>query len=89
MSIRKTAKKYKLARESLRLRVRGYVPVDCRRGLQLVYINSGADARLLEAIFYGSAHGLSINTSMFRDLAHPAALATSIKEVPNSSPNLK
>ncbi|KAG3093265.1 hypothetical protein PI125_g16891 [Phytophthora idaei] len=31
----------------------------------------------------------SINTSMFHDLVHPAALATSIKEVPNSLPNLK
>ncbi|KAG3119341.1 hypothetical protein PI125_g2045 [Phytophthora idaei] len=53
------------------------------------YTNSGADAGLLEAIFYRSAHGLSINTSMFRDLVHQAALATCIKKVPNSFPNLK
>ncbi|KAE9073477.1 hypothetical protein PF010_g25056 [Phytophthora fragariae] len=89
MSIRKAAKKYGLQRESLRCRVRGYVPVNCRRGPQLVYINAGADEGLLEAVFYRAAHGLSIGTTMFRDLVRQAALATSIKEVLDDFPNIK
>ncbi|KUF80840.1 hypothetical protein AM587_10014336 [Phytophthora nicotianae] len=38
MSTRKAANKYKVMRESLRLRVHDYGPVDRRRGPQLVYM---------------------------------------------------
>ncbi|KAL4128645.1 hypothetical protein PRIC2_007629 [Phytophthora ramorum] len=52
MYIREAAERFGVTRESLRLRIRGVVPLSCRRGPQLVYISDEADAGLpLSAAF--------------------------------------
>uniref|UniRef100_H3GLJ5 HTH psq-type domain-containing protein n=1 Tax=Phytophthora ramorum TaxID=164328 RepID=H3GLJ5_PHYRM len=73
MYIREAAERFGVTRESLRLRIRGVVPISCRRGPQLVYISDEADAGLVEAIEYRAVR----------------ALTTSLKPVPDNFPGIK
>ncbi|KAH7474229.1 hypothetical protein PRNP1_014027 [Phytophthora ramorum] len=68
MYIREASERFGVTRESLRLRIRGVMPIFCRRGPQLVYISDEAEAGLLEAIEYRTVRGLWIGTAQFRDL---------------------
>lgn len=67
----------------------GLLPIVCRPGPQLLYINDDANAGLLEAIEYRSARGMCIGTSQFRELVRQAALATSRKPVPDGFVGIK
>ncbi|KAH7469213.1 MFS-type transporter clz9 [Phytophthora ramorum] len=89
MYIREAAERFGVTRESLRLRIRGVVPISCRRGPQLVYISDEADAGLVEAIEYRAVRGMCIGTAQFRDLVRQAALTTSLKPVPDNFPGIK
>jgi hypothetical protein len=89
MYIREAAERFGATRESLRLRIRGCIPISCRRGLQLLFISDEADAGLIEAIQYRSVGGMCIGTAQFRDLVRQAALTTSLKPVPDKFPGVK
>jgi len=65
------------------------VPIECRRGPQLLYINKEADAGLVEAIHYRASRGMCIGTAEFRELVRQAALETSLKEIPDTFPGIK
>jgi hypothetical protein len=89
MYIREAAERFGVTRESLRLRVRGLIPISCSRDPQLLYISDEADAGLIEAIQYRSVRGMCIGTAQFRDLVRQAALTTSLKHVPYKFPGVK
>jgi len=89
MYIREAAERFGVTRESLRLRIRGLIPISCRRGPKLLYISDEADAGLIEAIQYRSVRGMCIGTAQFRDLVRQAALTTSLKHVPYKFPGVK
>jgi hypothetical protein len=89
MYIREAAERFGVTRESLRLRIRGLIPISCRRGPKLLYISDEADAGLIEAIQYRSVRGMCIGTAQLRDLIRQAALTTSLKLVPDKFPGVK
>ncbi|POM59291.1 hypothetical protein PHPALM_32003 [Phytophthora palmivora] len=84
-----SAERFQVTCESLRMRFAGLIPLSCRRESQLVYINEHAEAGLLEAIEFRANKGMCVSTAQFRDLVRQAALATSLKPVPDKFPGLK
>ncbi|KAE8910156.1 hypothetical protein PF003_g6496 [Phytophthora fragariae] len=88
MTIREASKRFNVGRESLRMRCAGFIPLKCRPGPQLLYINEDAHAGLLEAIEYRATRGMCIGTSQFRELVRQAAV-TSLKPVPDNVPGTK
>ncbi|KAE8885497.1 hypothetical protein PF003_g30415 [Phytophthora fragariae] len=89
MPFREASKRFNVGRESLRMRCVGFIPLKRRPGPQLFYINEDTDVGLLEAIEYRATRGICIGTSQFRGLARQAALATSLKPVPDNLPGTK
>ncbi|KAE9309782.1 hypothetical protein PR003_g20432 [Phytophthora rubi] len=87
MSVRKAAKKIGVPTENLRVRVKGEVPVACRRGPMLTYLSPGADQGLLEVIEHRAARGFCVGISELRFLIRHAAIVSAKRPVTPTFPD--
>ncbi|KAE8897004.1 hypothetical protein PF003_g18919 [Phytophthora fragariae] len=89
LSERKAAKAYGISRGPLHQRINGLVPLEARRGPQLVYITEGADRGVVEMVRYRALHGMCVGYEELRSMLRVAAETAGTRPLTDDFPNDK
>lgn len=87
MSIRESARRFRLDREALRRRLHGTVALDAHRGRQPKYLSRGHEKGVLEVVEARGRMGFCLEEPELRYILRQCALAHNPGGVPDAFPN--